>query len=434
MHLSSCTFFTWCDTAANIVGHRADRLPLSRFGSSNLLAKMRQIFSQCFELYASEFFEEQPLFEDLLGLEDANGQTVLYHAIRSGDKECVQLLLSHNISPIDRFESEKVQRLACFCGVSACREPQAPNIRGAKNSKVFCVCQPSHRLFPFLIMSLDLRPMLKTSSRPKLNTQSDTQRFSSSSFAQGHVLPDLPPPRLLESFLSPPSHPPPLHHAEAYGNYRILDVDTYNFSADDSKRMWRRCRDNVVSFANPSAKDAISLQFGNQMHLTLNSLDNNGKGELQMHSSFKNARKEFEQFDANNADAKGAAAVGDGCEGIAHATRRLMFFSFCFLSDGWKLQDGWSVSVEEVRHLAEFAAQRLDVEKQKWLDLQIWDIKEQLQPQLQQRRQRRFSIFTQNSEKLDEISSRMFMLANALFNCCVALKMSHCTQASFHPF
>ena len=58
-------------------------------------------------MYASEFFDEQPLFENLLKLEDSNGQNVLYHAIRSGDKVCVRLLLSQN-APTHRSYQAKI--------------------------------------------------------------------------------------------------------------------------------------------------------------------------------------------------------------------------------------------------------------------------------------------------------------------------------------
>ena len=392
-----------CDPGSENVTHH---LHNSRFGSSNLLAKMRQIFSLCFELYASEFFEEQSLFENLLKLEDLNGQTVLYHAIRSGEKECVQLLLSHNISPIDRFDSEKVQPSTCFCGVRDCGEP-ATRTRGASNSRTFCVCQPSHRLFPFLIMSLDLRPIIQTSCRQTVSPPPEMQRPS-----QGQ----LPPPNLC-FFLSL------LSHAQAHGSYRMVDVDIYNISADDSKRMWRRCRDNIVSFADTSAKDAGSLQFGNQMHMSLNSLDNKGKGALQMHSSFKIARKQFQLFQhrsvSPNANAADIAHIHDE---VAPAIQRLMFFSFCLFSDGWQLETGWQAAIKEMRDYADVAVQRLNYEMKQWSD------KRKMPSHT------KCSIFAENSPTLDETSSLMFMFANSLFNCCVALKMSHCTQARFHHF
>jgi hypothetical protein len=80
----------------------------------------------------------------------------------------------------------------------------------------------------------------------------------------------------------------------------------------------------------------------------------------------------------------------------------LMVFSFSLLSDKMN-SDSWFCKIlEEMDSHADFALSKLD-----WFG------------------QRNICI---HNNHLDATSSLMFMLANALFNTCVALKISLCTK------
>jgi hypothetical protein len=330
------------------------------------------VFSLCFELHASEFFDEQPLFENLLKLEDSNGQTVLYHAIRSGDKDCVELLLFHNMSPVVSFRPGLVQRSACFCGFST----------GT------CVCQPSHNIFPFLIMSLDL---------------SQLYRFICQKPPQS--------PRKAIGHLHSHAQGPTLSILEARGIYRILDTDLYTFSYDDSKKMWRRCMDNILFFHSPTkskgdrpATEGDNPQFSNelQMHMSIHPLQHEHthcSGSLQLFSSFKNAMTVFDKSE------KDKALPGVPFVNVESVAKRFMFFAFSFFSNGSKT--GFRDIIEEMNKLTTSTQEYLTHVK--------------IGPLFQ-------------NKQLNNTSSALFVLANSMFNCGVALKMSHCTQARHQLF
>lgn len=325
-------------------------------------------------MYASEFFEEQQLFENLLKLEDSNGQNVLYHAIRSGDKKCVDLLLSHNISPVTTFDSKKVQRTPCICGASKCSNNQLPNSSSNKQSNFFCVCQPSQRLFAFLIMSLDLIQIMKTSS-----VKTD-----------GLLASSLQLPRLetMDAFLN---------NFESQGSYRILDTDVYSFSTEDSKKMWRRCIENISTFTPPQMSP---FQLGDRthIHMSLKPLQSSDAkyGSLHMESSFISAQKFW--WDESKDESKPLNISNDP----AMLIRRLMFCCFCFFSGKMRTDDWYEARIEEMNRCVDVA-----------LDACLAGQKP--------------SVLVQN-DQLDSFSSLLFMLANALFNCSVSLKMSLCTK------
>jgi hypothetical protein len=327
-------------------------------------------------MYASEFFDEQPLFENLLKLEDSNGQNVLYHAIRSGDKECVLLLLSHNMSPVSTFDSKNVQRTPCICGASNCSDVHLQNSSSNKQSNFFCVCQPSQRLFAFLMMSLDLTPIMKTSS-----VQTD-----------GLLAASLQLPRLstMDAFLN---------NFETQGNYRILDTDVYSFSTEDSKKMWRRCIENIATFTPPQTS---SVQFGDRthIHMSLKPLQNTDAkyGSLHMESSFISAHNFWwdvsKPFNPSNDPAL--------------LIRRLMFCCFCFFSGKMHTDDWFQEKIKEMNRC-------IDITLNECLAVQ------------------KPSVLVQH-DQLDSWSSLLFMLANSLFNCCVSLKMSLCTKVMLNLF
>lgn len=335
---------------------------------------MRLIFSLCFELHASEFFEEQPLFENLLKLEDTNGQTVLYHAIRSGDKDCVELLLFHNMSPVVSFRPGFVRRSACLCGLSTGN----------------CVCQPSHTIFPFLIMSLDLSQFYRLVC---------------------HKPPQSPKKAI--NHLQSHTQGPTLSILEARGIYRILDTDLYTFSADDSKKMWRRCMDNILFFHSPTKPNGNrptteddAPQFANelQMHMSIYPLQNEHthcSGSLQLFSSFKNAMK---RFDKKKKDGKKEEALPGYPFNVESVAQRFMFFAFCFFSNGSKM--GFRDIIQEMSELTRST--------QDYLTDHLTYVK---------------SMHLFQDYQLNNSSSALFVLANSMFNCGVALKMSHCTQA-----
>jgi hypothetical protein len=325
-------------------------------------------------MYASEFFDEQELFENLLKLEDSNGQNVLYHAIRSGDKECVLLLLSHNVSPVSTFDSKKVQRTACICGASHCSNIQLQSSSSNKQSNFFCVCQPSRRLFAFLMMSLDLTPIMKTSS-----VQCD-----------GLLAASLQLPRL-ETMGS--------YNFESQGSYRILDTDVYSFSTEDSKKMWRRCIENIATFTHPQTSP---VQSGDRtyIHMSLKPLQNTDAeyGSLHMESSFIRAHNVW--WDASK--------PFNPSNDPALLIRRLMFWCFCLFS-GKMFTDDW------------FLEQIKDMNKCIYIALnECLALKKP-------------SVLIQH-DQLDSWSSVLFMLANSLFNCCVSLKMSLCTKVMLNLF
>jgi hypothetical protein len=315
---------------------------------------MRQAFSLCYELHFSEFFEEQPLFDNLLKLEDANGQTVLYHAIRSGDKDCVQAILSHGISPTSKFRSESVQRAPCMCRVHF-DDSDAASMSNMED----CACQPARNIFPFLIMSLDLKPFLKISSQqPEVASQVSC---------------------VSEAALS---------SSDALGSYRILDVEMYNFSANDSKKMWQLCISNIELFSD----NAVQVQGHVYTQMSFNPLQHNSnmkKCSLEMHSSLLRARDNF--YDKESKD------------GMVYKMRRLMFFAFKLLSDGVK----GSGFFQDLSH---FASSSLGF------------VRSQLETAANK------PFFSVSNDHLDCTTSLMFMLANSLFNCCVALKMDRCTN------
>lgn len=323
---------------------------------------MRRIFSLCYELNVSEFFDEQPLFDNLLKLEDANGQTVLYHAIRSGDKDCVQAVLSHNISPISKFQAHTVQRSTCVC-VSISDSELATSSRARD-----CLCQQSRNMFPFLIMSLDLHPIVRMCSKE--------QAVSS----QVSCLPS-----------------PTLSCSDALGEYRILDLDMYHYSADDSKRMWHRCVKNIEFFSNSENVSTIQGHIFTQMSVNPLHQNTNRKRRCfwEMHSSFVCARDFF---------SKESIAASDG---ISYLIQKLMHFSFLFFSDGATA----NVNLQDVHEIADKSSEIL---------------KKQLQTDK--------PFFAVSGDELDGTSSLLFTLANSLFNCCVALKMSHSTKVGRKRF
>jgi ankyrin repeat protein len=360
-----------------------------RFGASNLLSMMRQIFSLCYELYVSEFFEEQELFDNLLKLEDSNGQTVLYHAIRSGDKDCIQALLSHNISPIDRFNAANVTRSTCVCDMGSLCKPETPSDSPIST----CFCQPSRSVFPFLIMSLDLHPILKTCAGHQAS-------FSQSS--------------------SPPSFER-LSNSVALGEYRILDLDIFTASIEDSKGMWRRCIENIESFSHDNANEKSAFQFEGRIYtqMCFNPIHNKGIGQklcVEMHSSFINAKTRFSTgcYSGPNSVPHNSS---DMSVHLAFSIQRLMFFSFCLLSDGLNTDVTFHSIIQQMKEIAESVSETLAI----YQPTNIFDTNACAASQ---------PFFSVSDGSLDVTSSLLFMLANSLFNGCVALKITHCTKVT----
>jgi hypothetical protein len=191
-----------------------------------------------------------------------------------------------------------------------------------------------------------------------------------------------------------------LSDLEAQGSYRILDHDAHVFSTNDSKRMWQRCMQNIMAFAFSSDQEKAeneksSFQFGGRIHAHMSLKPLHHKdikiNSPQMHTSFKNA---MEIWTGNQTNAHAADV-----HGIAMKIRRLMLCSFRLLSqeintDVWFLQQ-----FEEIDSCIASCMG--------WLG---------------------HNSFSIQKKHINEHSSLMFMLANAFFNCGVALKLSLCTK------
>jgi hypothetical protein len=241
-------------------------------------------------------------------------------------------------------------------------------------------------------MSLDLRPILKTSS-----------------FIE-HSAASPPLPRLLESFMSP------LSDCEACGSYRLLDTDVHTFSVHDAKNMWHRCMGSIKSFSSHLFEQA-PLDYDNEVHMLFHHICSSASSSRRslMQATVLEARRQFFcennnvalSFDADDAAFRIAVSL---------AIRRLMYFAFCLATDGYDTHMNLDCMIQEMRQLASYSTQ-LNLEQHLWR---------------QTAAKKSFSIFG-SFEELNCIWSLVFMLANALFNCCVALKLSLCTQVKSFP-
>jgi hypothetical protein len=236
-------------------------------------------------------------------------------------------------------------------------------------------------------MSLDLLPIMKTS-------WVDAGKKHAPQVSRGCERTDV---------IKEPELNAGLSDLEAQGSYRILDHDAHVLSTNDAKRMWQRCMQNIMAFAFSSDQEKMdneksSFQFGGRIHahMSLRPLQHKDIkiSSPQMHTSFKNAMERWTENHTN----PHAADV----HGIAMKIRRLMLCSFRLLSqeintDVWFLQQ-----FEEIDSCI--------TSSKGWLG------------------QNSFS-FQRNH--IDAHSSLMFMLANAFYNCGVALKLSLCTQVGY---
>ena len=116
----------------------------------------------------------------------------------------------------------------------------------------------------------------------------------------------------------------------------------------------------------------------------------------------------MKRFDKKKKDGKKEEALPGYPFNVESVAQRFMFFAFCFFSNGSKM--GFRDIIQEMSELTRST--------QDYLTDHLTYVK---------------SMHLFQDYQLNNSSSALFVLANSMFNCGVALKMSHCTQACY-PF